>query len=157
MLAATAGPSMAAAPPPVPNPYPQPPPYQHHPPPMPYAPPPPIQPMMPNPSIASAMPGLSYAPPPVPSAVSSYPAYRPPAPSSVPPPPHTPTQSSTPNLPDLEANHRVCAIYASLNSLTEDSMVMQNMLMQVLSLTPDQISALPPSERDAIQQLVRYR
>jgi hypothetical protein len=34
---------------------------------------------------------------------------------------------------------------------------MQNMLMQVLSLTPDQISALPPSERDAIQQLVRYR
>jgi hypothetical protein len=28
------------------------------------------------------------------------------------------------------------------------------MLLQVLSLTPDQINALPPSERDAIQQLV---
>ena len=28
------------------------------------------------------------------------------------------------------------------------------MLMQVLSLTPDQINSLPPTERDAIQQLV---
>lgn len=28
------------------------------------------------------------------------------------------------------------------------------MLMQVLSLTPDQINALPANERDAIQQLV---
>jgi hypothetical protein len=28
------------------------------------------------------------------------------------------------------------------------------MLIQVLNLTPDQINALPPSERDAIQQLV---
>jgi hypothetical protein len=28
------------------------------------------------------------------------------------------------------------------------------MLMQVLSLTPDQINALPPDERNAIQQLV---
>lgn len=28
------------------------------------------------------------------------------------------------------------------------------MLMQVLSLTPDQINALPATERDAIQQLV---
>jgi len=27
------------------------------------------------------------------------------------------------------------------------------MLMQVLSLTPDQINALPPDERNAIQQL----
>jgi len=27
------------------------------------------------------------------------------------------------------------------------------MLMQVLSLTPDQINSLPPTERDAIQQL----
>lgn len=28
------------------------------------------------------------------------------------------------------------------------------MLMQVLSLTPDQINSLPPSEREAIQNLV---
>jgi cleavage stimulation factor subunit 2 len=30
------------------------------------------------------------------------------------------------------------------------------MLMQVLSLTPDQINALPPDERNAIQQLVNF-
>ena len=29
------------------------------------------------------------------------------------------------------------------------------MLMQVLSLTQDQINSLPPTERDQIQQLVR--
>jgi len=29
----------------------------------------------------------------------------------------------------------------------------RQMLMQVLSLTPDQINALPTTERDAIQQL----
>jgi len=31
------------------------------------------------------------------------------------------------------------------------------MLYQVLQLTPDQINALPPAERDAIQQLVGSR
>jgi len=31
------------------------------------------------------------------------------------------------------------------------------MLYQVLQLTPDQINALPPAERDAIQQLVGPR
>ena len=30
------------------------------------------------------------------------------------------------------------------------------MLMQVLSLTQDQINGLPPTERDAIQALVRF-
>ena len=31
------------------------------------------------------------------------------------------------------------------------------MLYQVLQLTPEQINALPPAERDAIQQLVGFR
>jgi hypothetical protein len=33
-------------------------------------------------------------------------------------------------------------------------LILQQMLMQVLSLTPDQINGLPPSEREAIQNLV---
>lgn len=33
-------------------------------------------------------------------------------------------------------------------------LIIQQMLMQVLSLTPDQINGLPPSEREAIQNLV---
>ncbi|KAH7928334.1 hypothetical protein BV22DRAFT_1083178 [Leucogyrophana mollusca] len=57
--------------------------------------------------------------------------YRPP-----PPPQPAPQQHAPPALPDLGMDP-----------------AQRQMLMQVLSLTSDQINALPPSERDAIQAL----
>ena len=82
--------------------------------------------------------------------------YRPP------PPPAQPAAASQP-LPapaadiNIDSGQRVRfayrPLYADRSELTCMYFV-QAMLMQVLSLTPDQINSLPPTERDAIQQLV---
>ncbi|KIJ63653.1 hypothetical protein HYDPIDRAFT_175965 [Hydnomerulius pinastri MD-312] len=105
--------------------------------------PPPPPPQMPQyqqpPPLHQPQPGLpppgpnmyqhQQAPPPHIAPQHSY--YRP-------PPPPQPPQSQAPpsSVPDLNIDP-----------------AQRQMLMQVLSLTPDQINGLPPSERDAIQAL----
>ncbi|KII91812.1 hypothetical protein PLICRDRAFT_90058 [Plicaturopsis crispa FD-325 SS-3] len=125
MLAATStGPSLGAAPPPPPPNVPRP--YQQ--PPM---QPPPMQqpqPLAPPPPPMSAPPNMYQQPPPNLPPPQSY--YRPPPP---------PQQQQAP--PPLNPQN------------TAMDPAQRQMLMQVLSLTPDQINALPPTEREAIQQL----
>ncbi|KAH7910913.1 hinge domain of cleavage stimulation factor subunit 2-domain-containing protein, partial [Hygrophoropsis aurantiaca] len=126
MLQATTGgggPSGQSQPPPMPMQYQQGPPL-HQP-----------QPIMAPPSMSSAPPpgppnvyGQQHPPPHMPPQ-NAY--YRPP-----PPPQPVPQQHAPPSIPDLGMDP-----------------AQRQMLMQVLSLTPDQISALPPGERDAIQAL----
>lgn len=128
MLQATAG--SGAPPPGISQP-------SHHA--MQYQQPPPIhqpQPHMPPPM--SVPPPASTAPP------SMYPHQQPPSHMSAPPqqqswyrpPQHAvPPPHSTP-MPELNIDP-----------------AQRQMLMQVLSLTPDQINGLPPSEREAIQNL----
>lgn len=109
----------------------------HHP--MQYQQPPPMhqpQPHMPPPM--SAPPPASTAPP------SMYPHQQPPSHMPAPPqqqswyrpPPHAAPPPHPAPMPDLNIDP-----------------AQRQMLMQVLSLTPDQINGLPPSEREAIQNL----
>lgn len=85
--------------------------------------------------------------------------YRPPPPPQPVPPPQAPP-SSVPDL-NIDPAQRVswikqpsffCQRIRVLNSGLVSSL--QQMLIQVLSLTQDQINGLPPTERDAIQALV---
>lgn len=105
----------------------QPPQLSYQPPPM-HAP----QPVMP--------PAMSVPPPTAPSLyqqppshlTSQHPYYR----ASAPPQPATQSQAPTSSLPDLNIDP-----------------AQRQMLLQVLSLSQEQINGLPPSERDAIQAL----
>ncbi|KAI6126676.1 hypothetical protein F5141DRAFT_1041387 [Pisolithus sp. B1] len=112
-----------------------------------------------GPTAATQPPQLSYQPPPMhapqpvmPSAMSvppptapslyqqppshlnsQHPYYR----ASAPPQPATQSQAPTSSLPDLNIDP-----------------AQRQMLLQVLSLSQEQVNGLPPSERDAIQALV---
>ncbi|KAG1767813.1 hypothetical protein EDD22DRAFT_799071 [Suillus occidentalis] len=106
----------------------------HHP--MQYQQPPPMhqpQPHMPPPM--SAPPPASTAPP------NIFPHQQPP--SHMPAPPQQQSWYRPPPPPHA----------APMPDLNIDP-AQRQMLMQVLSLTPDQINSLPPSEREAIQNLV---
>jgi len=134
MLAATSLASSASAPAPLQHPQPQ---LQHS-----YHQPPPLQqpqPVLPPPSmppIPSGHPNMyqqhqQHQPPMQMPPQQSY--YRPPPPPQQQAPPQQAPPQAAPEL-GIDPAQRA-------------------MLLQVLSLTPDQINALPPSERDAIQQL----
>ncbi|KAF8698398.1 hypothetical protein AX14_001138 [Amanita brunnescens Koide BX004] len=125
-----------------------PPPHLQHPlyPQMPYPAPPiqqpqPLQGMPPPPPPPMSVPPPSamfshHQPPP---GMAPMPYYRPPPPQTQMPPSQPPAQTSAPqsmsqSTPDISDNQR-------------------SMLMQVLSLTQEQINALPETERQAIVQL----
>ncbi|KAI6038616.1 hypothetical protein EDC04DRAFT_2569482, partial [Pisolithus marmoratus] len=105
----------------------QPPQLSYQPPPM-HAP----QPVMP--------PAMGVPPPAVPNLYQQPPSHLPPQHSyyraPAPPQPATQSQAPTSSLPDLNIDP-----------------AQRQMLLQVLSLTQEQINGLPPSERDAIQAL----
>ncbi|EIN14502.1 hypothetical protein PUNSTDRAFT_110583 [Punctularia strigosozonata HHB-11173 SS5] len=131
MLAASVR-SRGSAPPSVASPYTQPLPYQQPAPSIPYTQPAvqPTQHVQPQPPMLPTS-GAPYAQPPV---VPPYTAYRS-APPSVPAPPQTPTQTATLPVQDY------------------GDPAQRDMLMRILSLTPEQISSLPQQERDGIQQI----
>ena len=56
--------------------------------------------------------------------------------------------------PSIDASQRVRKTYLSVTRFRFVDGGLQDMLMQVLALTPEQINALPPKERDAILALV---
>lgn len=79
-----------------------------------------------------------------------YPPYYAPQPVAQAPPPAPPAAPAAAGLGDQQ---KVRQQYLS-TSFSANFNDIQAMLMQVLSLTPEQINALPPNERAAILQLV---
>lgn len=147
MLEATAGSQVAAAPPPTPPrpTFPAPPPPSVVAPPPPFVPPPahvpyqapapmPAMPLPPSlPPAAAMYPHTTtpyYRPPPPPTGVNPVPAVPVQAPPATPPQPI----GTAPAAPVINETQRA-------------------MLMQVLSLTPEQINGLPEAERNTIMQL----
>ena len=105
-------------------------------------------------------PGYPPYPPahtPAPGPPASYPgyppqaqpqsAYRPPADPRYAPPQHTPT-------PQPQSQAIPPAAMAALATLPEEQ---RAMLMQVLSMTPDQIAGLDPQQQASVMQLVSWR
>jgi len=99
-------------------------------------------------------------------AIPQYPAAYPPQPSQ--PVPAAPAPSAGGAITDEQ--RKVCRLWLTSSSFARSCVPLrappditisfiggQAMLMQVLSLTPQQIEALPPNERATIQQLVSYR
>jgi cleavage stimulation factor subunit 2 len=166
MLEATAGGTGHTVPTAVP------PPHLQHPlyPQMPY-PAPPIQQPQPLPGMPPPPPPPMSVPPP--SAMFSHhqpppgmapmpPYYRPPPPTQAHGPPlqagqNSALQSMSQSTPDISESQRVGTPHCSCD-ITLIALLLfffnQSMLMQVLSLTQEQINALPETERQAIVQLV---
>jgi hypothetical protein len=111
--------------------------------------PPYLQPPMPTPPQSGSM--YTQQPPPQgPPAGQSY--YRPPPPGMNPPPVSAPAPIQ-PEVSDQQRVSRVYVIhYRAAHSLTH--LVCQDMIMQVLALTPDTINTLPPDQKATIMQLV---
>lgn len=127
-----------------------------------YQPPPPLHPtppvLPPQMSIPPPAGPSMYQQPPHMAPQHAY--YRPPPPPQPQPAPPAPAPSSVPEL-NIDPAQRVSgwltdervrcpSMFADVWSWS----FLQQMLLQVLSLTQDQINGLPPTERDAIQALV---
>ena len=110
-----------------------------------------------------------YRPPPPPAAMPSVPQHlQQPAPphlpvqhpmSAQPPPPamhsSVPPPAQQPAMPEFDPTQRVRSQYLNDLVFIVGSMAPQDMLLQVLRLTTEQLNTLPPTEREQIMQLVR--
>lgn len=132
-------------------------------PPGPPQPPPPQMPTYQAPplhSTPSVLPPQMSVPPPGPSMYQQPPHMAPQHAYYRPPPQPAPAAQAPPSsVPDLNIDpaQRVSGspLIVCYGTLTLTCASPQQMLLQVLSLTQDQINGLPPTEREAIQALVR--
>lgn len=146
-----APPPPQAAPPHVPTPQPAMPPM---PPPYPYY-------NQPPPGMPPGPPGFYRPPPPpgvpmagVPPHVPTPPMPPPPPPPQMSGPPAPAQPAGTPQPPAIDPQQRVRNNISLSARTLFDSLLIQDMLMQVLRLTQEQINALPPNDREAVQSLV---
>ncbi|KAF8522450.1 hypothetical protein BU17DRAFT_75171 [Hysterangium stoloniferum] len=144
MIAATAQNAAGSAPPPAQH---APPTHPHNPAPVSAAPAPALPPHLlphtqsPYPHQQPSSSGMYGLPPP-----SSHMGYQPPPPSATPTYYQPPPQTAPSAAPPPTASDPVSGVPESQRA----------MLMQMLSLTTEQINALPPTERAAIQQLEHF-